>query len=280
MLEELADAGLLRRRFFDRTFVCEQCRSARLMVREVCSKCRSSHIANYSLLHHYSCGFQAPQPMFETGQAYQCPKCKKQLRHYGLDYDKPGSTFECLECRTQMPDPEVYFVCTDCNHQQTSEGAPRVDWHHYEITAEGIAAVQTATLPRADDPTSKRRPLRDFRILYRQAARLAIRHARALTALRMSITVESMEDIGAHRAAEVCNLAVEVAGQCLRESDFIVTLSDGFIACLPEADSESARRVVRRIEEVIAKAIKLHVGLEFQIFTHPEEISRLVEEAR
>jgi hypothetical protein len=232
------------------------------------------------LLHHYACGFQAPQPMFGTGQSYKCPKCQKQLRHYGLDYDKPGSTYECLECRAQMPDPEVYFVCTDCNYQQPSESAPRVDWHNYEIAADGIAAVKTGTLPRTDDPTSKRRPLRDFRILYRQAARLAIRHSRALTALRMSITVESVQEIGAQRAAEVCNLAVEVAAQCLRDSDFVVTLSNGFIACLPEADSASAQHVMRRIEEAIGKAIKLDVDLEFQVFTHPKEISKLVEEAR
>ena len=37
-LEELAASGLLRRRFFERLFVCGQCRSSRMMAREVCVK--------------------------------------------------------------------------------------------------------------------------------------------------------------------------------------------------------------------------------------------------
>ena len=59
MLEELAEAGMLRRRFFERLHVCHYCDSSRLHAREVCMKCHASQLTEHSLIHHYACGWQA-----------------------------------------------------------------------------------------------------------------------------------------------------------------------------------------------------------------------------
>ncbi len=64
LLEHLSDAGLLRRRFFDRTYLCHHCGSARLVAREACSTCHSSNLEEESLVHHYACGLQGPEHTF------------------------------------------------------------------------------------------------------------------------------------------------------------------------------------------------------------------------
>ena len=111
-LERLADASLLRRRYFDQTYTCARCKSARVLAREVCLSCHSSHIEPRPLLHHYLCGHQAPQTAFETGDGYSCPKCRKELRHYGVDYDKPGVTWECRSCNTTMAEFTLHMSRT------------------------------------------------------------------------------------------------------------------------------------------------------------------------
>jgi hypothetical protein len=115
ILEELADAGLLRRRFFERLHICQHCDSSRLHAREVCLKCHSSQLTEQSLIHHYECGYQAVQTSFEAGNAYICPKCRRELRHYGVDYDKPGKVMCCNACGDTMTEPEVEFLCLDCH---------------------------------------------------------------------------------------------------------------------------------------------------------------------
>ena len=235
ILEDLAGSGLLRRRFFELLFVCGQCASSRMMIREVCVKCRSSNIDARPLLHHYSCGFQGAQSLFQTGDGYHCPKCERQLRHYGVDYDKPGTAFECQACREVMSEPDACFVCTDCGSNQPSDGTARLSWCHYEITADGVAAVRTGQLPRNDAETTdgKRQTWRDFRVLSRHALALAAQHSRPIAGLHMTIDKGLHETLGPARFNEMILFAQEIATQCLRPGDIAAASSDGIVACLP-----------------------------------------------
>jgi hypothetical protein len=146
-LEELAEMGMLRRRFFERLHICQHCDSSRLHAREVCVKCHSSHLAEQSLVHHYACGYQAVQSAFECGDCYVCPKCRKQLRHYGVDYDKPGRVMCCSSCGDTMTEPQVEFLCIDCRRSTSGDHAGFRDWYEYDLLSDGIAAVKSGKLP-------------------------------------------------------------------------------------------------------------------------------------
>jgi hypothetical protein len=270
MLEELASSGLLRRRFFERVFVCGQCDSSRLLVREVCVKCRSSDIEEHPLLHHYSCGFQGAQQLFRQADGYRCPKCAKELRHYGLDYDKPGTTFACHACEDVMSEPDVGFVCTDCGGIQPSDGAARRSWYHYDITADGVAAVRAGILPRWDGEGhgNKRRTVRDFGLLGRQALALATQHDRPIAAFHMTIgTSDLHKSVGPSHMGEVALFAQKLATQCLREGDIAAALQDGIMVCLPEADRSVAEKIVEHVKHTIAGGIKFELPLVFEIRT-------------
>jgi TackOD1 domain-containing protein len=280
MLEELADSGLLTRRFFDRVYVCGHCSSSRLLAREVCVKCHSSHIEEEALLHHYPCGFQAAEAHFRiNGGGYQCPKCSKQLRHFGVDYDKPGMLSKCCHCHEHNAEPDTYFACADCGHFQPSHGAKRQTWHHYAITPDGIAAVKAGTIHRAEgDNSSHGQSLRDFRVLSRQALALATQHGRPIVAFRMRIDTAALAaTVGVNQVAEICLFAREIAGQSLCDSDIVVPLRDGLICCLPETDDAEARKIVKHISGALAAGIKHALAPSFDIQVGPVAVAAMLK---
>ena len=36
-----------------------------------------------------------------------CPKCNRQLRHIGVDYEKPSKLFTCFNCEIYCPEKIV-----------------------------------------------------------------------------------------------------------------------------------------------------------------------------
>jgi Thaumarchaeal output domain 1 len=97
-LEALADLDLLRRNFFTRTHACGRCQSARLHAYEACPACGGGNLVDQPIVHHYRCGWQAPQSRFAGSRLLVCPKCRRELRHFGVDYGKPGIVVVCRGC--------------------------------------------------------------------------------------------------------------------------------------------------------------------------------------
>jgi len=151
--DRLVLRGLLKKTFFDRLHECRTCRSRRLSVREECPSCRSADLRETSLIHHFHCAALLPEEQFRQGTALICPKCKRQLRNYGKDYDRPGDAYVCNTCDTTSSELEVGFICLDCNARMDGEGAERVDLHSYALTdaciafLEGSTSALAATMP-------------------------------------------------------------------------------------------------------------------------------------
>ncbi|QKV19283.1 hypothetical protein [Oricola thermophila] len=134
LAEALADAGMLRRSFVDRHSACPNCQSHRLVVREECPACRSANLSQAAFLHHFSCAHIGPESDFRQGSALICPKCLKQLRHYGKDYDRPGDALVCRKCAGTTTEPAVGFQCQDCDAHIDGDLIKTVDIHAYSLT--------------------------------------------------------------------------------------------------------------------------------------------------
>lgn len=282
MLEELAEAGLLRRRFFERLFVCEQCESARVLAREVCVNCRSSHLAEHPIVHHYACGAQAAQPAFESGNGYRCPKCRKELRHYGVDYDKPGTISVCSACSATMAEPDVCFACVDCGHKTHGDRAQRCDWFAYDLTADGVEAVRTGSLPTFGSESAPRRghSLRDFKLIVGQQLLLAARYERPLTAWRMQFDVTALQSqVGKPAYEEVRQLVLDIALADVHEGDAFAVLPNGVVVCRPESDGVDVRRQIEAIEKRLKKLLKSPVRVQFKLYERAK-VPALLEEIR
>jgi hypothetical protein len=273
VLEELADAGMLRRRFFERLHICQHCDSSRLHAREVCVKCHSSHLAEQSLVHHYACGHQAVQPAFEAGKAFICPKCRKELRHYGVDYDKPGKVMYCNSCGDTMTEPEVEFLCLDCHRSTSGDHAGFRDWYEYDLLPDGIAAVKSGRLPTAASVDDARlgRTLRDFRLLVSHSVSVAKRTGRPLSAARLTVdTADLANKVGQRGVAPVCELLRDVAIQNVREQDIAAILADAVLVCMPETDEAAAKVAVDHIQRAIIAAVRPKLKMTVEIFSVPQ----------
>ncbi len=149
--ERLASRGLLDRRFFERFHACGGCGSFRLNAREECSACHSAHLREVPLIHHFRCAHQASEADFIQGPHLICPKCRQHLRHYGSDYDKPGTATGCSGCGVISPEPVVGFACLDCGAHTDGDAATKQDVFGYTLTAEGAALLRRGTARLAAD---------------------------------------------------------------------------------------------------------------------------------
>jgi Thaumarchaeal output domain 1 len=279
VLQELADAGLMRRRFFERLHLCRHCGSSQVHAREVCVSCHSSNIAEHSLLHHYACGHQASEAAFEHRNGYVCPKCRKQLRHYGVDYDKPGLITTCKGCGTTMAEPEVGFTCVSCSEYTPSEQSETRDWYHYELLPDGLAALRAGELPHIgiDTAESGRYSLRDFRLIVESRLRDIRRYSRPLTAIRVTIETGELEQrLGRQGILELCEFFREIAIQNIRESDVTATVPAGLVACLSETDGNGAAIAIERINNKLPATISAAITLRVEIY-EGEQISQLLQ---
>jgi hypothetical protein len=152
-LEQLAFRDLLRRRHFIRTHACGGCTSNRLLAFEACHACGSSNLVDEPIVHHYRCGFQAAESGFLQGSTLICPKCRRPLRHFGMDYGKPGLVVCCSNCGANSPEPDPRFICLDCTAIASGHLATTTDWFHYDLTDAGLLAQRYGRLPDTPAPS-------------------------------------------------------------------------------------------------------------------------------
>jgi hypothetical protein len=95
-----------------------------------------------SYIHHFKCGHQSISADFQHGERLICPKCRQELSHFSVDYDKPGSALVCGRCGHAGSEPAVGFACMDCAAHFDSDTASAKDVYSYELTPAGIAFLQ------------------------------------------------------------------------------------------------------------------------------------------
>jgi ribosomal protein S27E len=280
VLEEMADADLLRRRFCERLHMCARCGSSRLHAREVCGACKSSHLAEEPLVHHYACAFQGPQRLFEAASGYVCPKCRKQLRHYGVDYDKPGVVIACHSCGDTLAEPDVGFTCVDCSTYTGGDAAAQRDWHHYDLLADGVAAIRSGQLPRMDvaEGMPGGCPPREFRLFVARALAVARHHNRPFTAWRATFDVENLKtQIGPRGVPQVCQFVRDLVVHKLREGDIATALPAGIAVCLPETDRAQTEALVRQVMDYIAANLQPRLKISVELLDR-EQIGGMLED--
>jgi hypothetical protein len=152
--ERLVAKGLLDRTFIERFHTCPCCQSHRLNVREECPSCRSADLAETAIVHHFKCAYQGPEADFRDGSRLVCPKCSAHLRHYGGDYEKPGTLMTCGQCREWTSEPAVGFVCVDCSTHTDGDAISTDDVFAYSLTVEAVALL-TAPAIQASKYTAR-----------------------------------------------------------------------------------------------------------------------------
>jgi hypothetical protein len=270
-LEFLASGDLLRRSHFTRTHACGKCGSARLNIYEACPACGSGDLMEDVLIHHYRCGCQEAESRFIQGDLLICPKCRRELRHFGVDYGKPGKIVLCRGCGAENSEPNSCFVCMDCTAVTSAERVAATDWYHYDLTEMGLIALREGRLPHSGfappfERSSRDYSQRDFRLLAMQEMRTARQLKRPFTVARVSFpNIDAVRrDLGLAVAEAATRRITDAIIATVRASDFVgVGNAPSVIAGFPGTSHANFAPIETRLRKSIQAAIE--VPLEFEI---------------
>ena len=139
-LEELGYAERIK--LVDRIHVCKDCGDSHQLFVECCPKCKSSDIRQEPMIHHFRCANVSPETTYFKDGGLVCPKCRRALRHIGVDYDRPASVFTC-NCGNTFLQSSMKVTCTNCLNQSSPEELNALDVYEYRLTDNGIKAFAT-----------------------------------------------------------------------------------------------------------------------------------------
>jgi Thaumarchaeal output domain 1 len=284
-LESLANQELLRRRHFTRTHSCGKCGSARLHVFEACPGCGGADLAEAGLIHHYRCGCQEPESRFIQDDLLVCPKCRRELRHLGVDYGKPGNIVICRTCGAVNSEPHIHFICMDCSAVTPAEDSVPMDWYHYDLTANGLSTLREGRLPQFGfNPKLKRVPrtysAREFGLLAMQETRTARQFRRPLSVLRVSFpNIDAVRrDLGLAATDAAIRHVVDGIVGTVRPSDFVgIGGATSIVIGFPGLAATDIGPVEDRIRTIIRERIAAPLELAIDV-AEGDAIDKLLQQ--
>jgi diguanylate cyclase (GGDEF)-like protein len=152
-LDDMASRAILSRKLHDRIHICPTCNRYNMNFREVCPECGSPDIDVQEMIHHFACGHVGTMSQFQQGLRLICPKCRAELRHIGLDYEKPTETYLCRVNGHIFTEPDVEAVCVACGGKFSPKDLIDRSIYSYELTGRAEDVVQMGQLePTQIDP--------------------------------------------------------------------------------------------------------------------------------
>jgi len=276
-LQFLAERQYLDARFFDRVSLCPKCQSHHLNVREICPGCRQAHLTTEVLLHHFRCGYTGRASEFASDHrgegGYTCPKCNRQMRHLGTEYDRLGRTSVCRECGLSVEDLPVEAVCLVCGTGTLAENLTNIDFFAYALTSLGRAAIGNGTLLERDD-----------QLLFISGARVYRRRVmieflgqemKRLDHFKIGFSLLMAEYRSAAAGDDHRERLLSGLRECLRDIDLIGQLSDTLlIAILPQTRLREAEALHQHVLAVLGPQPPL--TLTTLEVTEPSQIAQIL----
>jgi len=129
----------------DKVNICYDCHGSYLNFSECCTKCNSLDLKSEELVHHFRCAYVGPQSDFVKDEKLICPKCDHQLKHIGIDYDKPSEIHTCRSCNHSSQETKMKAKCVDCNKENELDQLVTYNIFDYKVTekAKSLASQKT-----------------------------------------------------------------------------------------------------------------------------------------
>ncbi len=268
--ESLCERGLFKREFFDRFHVCPRCDSARMHVREECAKCRSADLIEEPYLHHFKCAYQGPELGFRNGDQLICPKCRRELSHFGFDYDRPGTMIVCQACGHAASEPAIGFVCLDCSAHTDSESCPTRDVYSYRLTDEGVGLAEYghAFLGQVNDVLRFADLPIELIVALNAAAKRFNDEKIPFTLVNISYEKEReiTAEHGARQFAQARDLFIENMRAALHKTDMVVKGQSYDFALLRDIGPEQAKTEFDTLRDAAQATVRFDLGAKFKAF--------------
>jgi hypothetical protein len=268
----LARTGYLVKRFVDRVHDCTSCASSRIVVREECKGCRSANIKDVPILHHMRCGYQAPETDFlSTGELPRCPKCRMQLEHFSVDYDKPGHLTVCGACGRTDGSAAIGFSCLDCGTHHDASRITTRDVHAFELTDEGRMAALKGSFGANCKPDAGEASLRDK--ITRFIKEAEIRHRPAHLLMLRVDPVPGHELPGPGLMASTLAHLNGLLREILADRTEITLHERTFLILIAGHGEDTIRAALPTITEELARSTAARLQLQFDLIAQPELLS-------
>ncbi len=135
-LNKLYDAGILKRKLYDKIIYCPKCDSANVSIHYCCPYCKSFEIQRSALIEHVKCGYMDVEEHFMKGSKLVCPKCHEELRKIDVDFRKAGMWCTCKDCSKSFDIPVSTHFCRNCHENFAFENAIIKDVYSYSLREE------------------------------------------------------------------------------------------------------------------------------------------------
>jgi hypothetical protein len=274
--EALARIGLLQRKFFEKVQCCPSCTSARLLVREECSKCRSPDITEEAIIHHLRCGYQGPERDFRKGRELVCPKCSQHCEHFSVDYDKPGMLVICNSCSHTTGESEVGFKCLDCDTGFEGEKAASRTFHEFSLTDEGRRQAFDPPLGgygdtgHADQGEGVRDTLRRF---------LKANAVKETTCAALMVKIdpdrETQKAIGDKRFHQALALYASILREVFEQDVEIIESATTFLVLINDEKASNVETSLPEIRRELEQNLAVDLRARYHVFG-PDEIETLL----
>jgi hypothetical protein len=149
VLEDLTRGGYLKRQFYNKVIFCPSCNSQDLHFITLCPKCRSGHIISARVIEHSTCGMLATEEEFRNGIGFSCPKCHRELRLLGSDYQMPGIYFKCHACGELTQRPLEKWRCEKCHEEMERDEVREFCLYSYELSEVPTEHDLVGPIPRS-----------------------------------------------------------------------------------------------------------------------------------
>jgi len=149
IVEGLASAGILVKRFSDKFLYCPQCRSINIRPIYCCPRCGSGNVIRGRILEHLACKYTGIDAEFFVKGRLICPKCSQELRISGTDHRSLGVLYKCRDCGELSPQPSIKWSCLNCSSVTLGDKIGQVDAYSYSLNEEKRKWIEFELKPKA-----------------------------------------------------------------------------------------------------------------------------------
>jgi len=269
-VKDLLGKGLLARTFFDRFHICDRCGSSHLNIREECTNCGSTHLNEEAYLHHFKCAYQGPESDFHQDDDLICPKCRKVLSHFSVDYDKPGSMMRCQSCGHATSEPGVGFVCMACQAHYDGDTIRTRDVFSCELTDRGHDFAAAGRVLLDGDNASLRFSELPLELIISINAELKKYNADRTPFALLNISYRNAQEIenrdGLRLFMQARDLFLENLRSTVPKDDRIVKGRNYDFALLKGASPDETRSEIDDLRKETTETLSVDLGVHIDVF--------------
>ncbi|MFQ5638295.1 MAG: hypothetical protein ACE5IR_09925 [bacterium] len=278
-IEELNDSQLLTSKLVDKVNVCPFCEHTQINFRELCPNCRSLNISEETTIHHFRCSYVGRESEFREGFTLRCPKCSKELRHIGVDYDKPSEVLWCHDCNHNFSEPLLSCFCLVCAKTFAPEDAFLKHINEYTLSQEGFRAAEEGVLPGFGLINILKKELGFYKHeVFREYLRIEIARCRrykyssTLAKFNLKSASQALDNVSLRYSRKLRNDFAALITKTFRTTDLLTDLRNGEILIIfTHTDCDKAKIAFTRLNESIAQLLDKKVDSEYALFDLAKE---------